>query len=180
VCDGMKLDLTRFRRPVEYVDRMLASADLAPVNDGAYQVVAPVELAFNVHKDKRRFRLEGTVRAALELTCSRCLEPFRVDVNARFDLRYLPQSDEVAGGDQEVQDDNVDTSYYRDDEISLNELLQEQMYLGLPMKPLCGEACRGLCSQCGTNLNEGKCKCAATWEDPRLAPLRELRKITDA
>jgi uncharacterized protein len=42
------------------------------------------------------------------------------------------------------------------------------------MKPLCREDCRGLCSECGTNLNSGACACAPAWEDPRLAPLKAL------
>jgi uncharacterized protein len=49
------------------------------------------------------------------------------------------------------------------------------------MKPLCQEACRGLCPECGTNLNSGACSCTSTWEDPRLAPLKALaRKKPDA
>jgi uncharacterized protein len=78
--------------------------------------------------------------------------------------------------EREVEDDDLGTSYYRDDQIDLNELLREQFYLALPMKPLCDEACQGLCPQCGTNLNTGSCNCAAGWEDPRLAPLRQLKK----
>ena len=46
-------------------------------------------LAFDIHKDKDRFRLVGTVSTA-GAACSRCLEPFRLPVDAAFDLRYLP------------------------------------------------------------------------------------------
>jgi uncharacterized protein len=53
--------------------------------------------------------------------------------------------------------------------------MREQFYLALPMKPLCSEACHGLCPVCGTNLNRGTCDCKRDWDDPRLAPLRELR-----
>jgi uncharacterized protein len=73
-----------------------------------------------------------------------------------------------------MQDEDVDISYYRDDRIDLNELLREQFYLALPMKPLCRDDCKGLCPQCGTNLNTGACSCATQWEDPRLAPLKGL------
>jgi uncharacterized protein len=73
-----------------------------------------------------------------------------------------------------MQEEDVDTSYYRDDQIDLNELLREQFYLALPMKPLCAEGCKGLCPQCGTNLNAGSCTCTVVWEDPRLAALKGL------
>jgi uncharacterized protein len=56
------------------------------------------------------------------------------------------------------------------------DLLREQIQLALPMKPLCTEACRGLCPECGTNLNRTQCDCTPTWEDPRLAPLKGLLK----
>jgi uncharacterized protein len=176
----MKLDLTRFRRPFDHVDRTIAAADVPAGSEGAYRAVASVELAFDVHRDKGRIRLDGTVLTQLELACVRCLEPFRLPIDSRFDLRFRPQSDEAATGDQEVVDAEIDTSYYRDDEISLSDLLREQFYLALPMKPLCQEACRGLCSQCGENLNETTCTCTTTWEDPRLAPLRGFGKTRDA
>src|SRR5581483_9001114 len=142
----------------------------------SYEIVAPVELEFELHKDKDKFRLVGRVRTELELACSRCAEPYRFPVYAEFDQRYLPESAAALETDSEVTDDDLETSYYRDDQIDLNELMREQFYLALPMKPLCREECRGLCAQCGTNLNTGACDCAAVWEDPRLAPLRQLKK----
>ena len=137
--------------------------------------MAPVDLAFEVNKDKDRFRLVGTATTELELACSRCLEPFRLAVNASFDIRYLPASEASTEPEREVEEEDLGTSYYRDDQIDLNELLREQFYLALPMKPLCEEACRGLCPHCGTNLNTGSCNCVAAWEDPRLAALRQLK-----
>jgi uncharacterized protein len=141
----------------------------------AYRVVAPVQVDLEIHKDKERFRLVGTARTELELLCSRCLEPFRMPFDGSFDLRYLPASELSTEDEREVAEDDLDTSYYRDDQIDLNELLREQFYLALPMKPLCRPECVGLCPQCGTNLNTGTCQCTTEWVDPRLAPLRELK-----
>ena len=171
----MQLDLTRYRQPLAHFSRTFKPEEVAEPGD-AYRIVAPVTLAFEVHKDKERFRLVGTVVTELELPCSRCLETFRLPVNTSFDLRYHPASEMSQDEEREVEDDDLGTSYYRDDQIDLNELLREQFYLALPMKPLCDEACQGLCPQCGTNLNTGSCNCAAGWEDPRLAPLRQLKK----
>jgi uncharacterized protein len=90
-------------------------------------------------------------------------------------MRYLPESQSSGEGEREVAEEDLDTSFYRDDQIDLNEVLREQFYLALPMKPLCREDCEGLCPKCGTNLNTGTCTCATQWEDPRLAPLRNLK-----
>ena len=171
----MQLDLTRYRQPLNHFSRIFQPDDVGQEGD-AYRIVAPVHLDFDLHKDKDRFRLVGTARTELELPCSRCLDPFRMPVDASFDLRYLPATEMTADEEREVQDEDLETSYYRDDQIDLNELLREQFYLALPMKPLCREDCKGLCAQCGTNLNTGTCACAARWEDPRLAPLKGLIK----
>ena len=171
----MKLDLTRYRQPEEHFSRTFQPQDVQQEGD-AYRIMAPVRLDFDIRKDKEKFRLSGAAQTELELQCGRCLEPFRMPVDASFDLRFLPASEMADGEEREVQDEDLDTSYYRDDEIDLNELLREQFYLALPMKPLCRDDCRGLCPQCGTNLNTGTCTCTTEWEDPRLAALKGLVK----
>jgi uncharacterized protein len=171
----MLLDLTRYRRPLESFQRTFQPQEVGEPDD-AYRVVAPVDLAFEINKDKDKFRLVGTVKTELELPCSRCLEPYRMPVDAPFDLRYLPATAASTETEREIEEEDLETSYYRDDQIDLNELLREQFYLALPMKPLCQDACKGLCAQCGMNLNTGTCDCAAEWVDPRLAALRDLKK----
>ena len=175
----MQLDLTRYRQPLQHFVRTFQPAEVADSSD-PYQIVAPVDLAFEIHKDKDMFRLVGSVVSELELPCSRCLEPLRLPVAAQFDLRYLPVTKAAAGTEREVGEDDLGTSYYTNDEIDLNELLREQFYLVLPMKPLCQENCRGLCSQCGTNLNTDTCECAPVWEDPRLSVLKGLGKSRES
>ena len=170
----MQLDLTRYRQPLKHFARTFQPGEVADEGD-AYRTVAPVDLAFDIHKDKDRFRLVGTVSTELELPCSRCLDPFGLPIAVSFDLRYLPIAAAAADAERELGDEDVETSYYRNDVIDLNELLREQFCLAVPMKPLCREDCCGLCSQCGTNLNTGACDCAPAWEDPRLAALKDLK-----
>ena len=171
----MQLDLTRYRQPLGHFSRTFEPAEVEQQGD-SYRIVQPVALDFDIHKDKDRFRLEGTVRTELELPCSRCLEPFRLPVDATFDLRYLPASAMSADEESAIEEEDLETSYYRDDQIDLNELLREQFYLALPMKPLCRDGCKGLCAQCGTNWNTGTCTCTTEREDPRLAALKGLVK----
>ena len=90
-------------------------------------------------------------------------------------MRYLPASELSSDDERELAEEDVDISYYRDDQIDLTELLREQFYLAVPMKPLCREDCRGLCPSCGTNRNTGTCQCQpAETVDERLAPLRKI------
>jgi uncharacterized protein len=171
----MKLDLTRYRQPVSHFARRFQPEEAGGEAD-TYRIVAPVELEFDIHKDKDKFRLVGRVRTELELTCSRCVESYAFPIDGEFDQRYLPSSDASTDVEREVEEDDLETSYYTDDQIDLSELMREQFYLALPMKPLCREDCQGLCAQCGTNLNTSRCDCAPVWEDPRLAALRDLKR----
>jgi len=139
-----------------------------------YRVVEPVELEFDLFKSNREFRLTGRVSTVLELACSRCLEPFTFAVDLPFDVLYLPHAENTGEGETEIGDDDLETGFYRDEVIDLGQLMREQFYLALPMKPLCREACAGLCPQCGANLNQSRCDCQPGWVDPRLNALRAL------
>jgi uncharacterized protein len=102
-----------------------------------------------------------------------------VPLDAAFDVQYQPSSEIPAEADRKVGEKDLDTAFYRDGVIDLRELVREQLYLQLPMKPLCRESCAGLCPVCGTNLNTGSCECSYEWEDPRLAPLKALARKSD-
>jgi len=179
----MRLELTPIRQPETEFQKVFQPADL-PGGDEEYRVTAPVDLRMVIHKDQDRFRLVGTVKTDLELQCSRCLEPFKLVVDREFDLRFLPAGTEEPKSDTddeeiEVEDDDVSLTFYRDEQIDLNELLREQFYLALPMKPLCKSDCKGICPQCGTNRNTAPCDCNPQWEDPRMAGLKTLLKRND-
>jgi uncharacterized protein len=183
----MRLELSHIRQPETEFTKVLQPAEVQG-EDEEYRITAPVDLQMVIHKDHDRFRLVGTVKTELELACSRCLEPFTMPIDREFDLRYLPPRLRQGYGGQagaeaepddetdedEVEDDDVAVTFYRDEQIDLNELLREQFYLALPMKPLCAEDCQGICPQCGTNRNSAPCDCNPQWEDPRLAGLKSL------
>ena len=170
----MLLDLNKLHGQREHVERTFAPSAFDP-QDAEYRVAAPVNLAMDVHKmGADAFRVAGRARTRLELDCSRCVEPFQVPVDAEFDLRYVPQEQNSGEGEREVADEDLSTAYYRDGMLDLIEMLREQFQLALPMKPLCAEDCRGLCPECGANLNRTSCGCAPKWEDPRLAALKGL------
>ena len=168
------LDLSQMREARERVDRTFDASRLPLAADEAFRVSAPVRLAFDIFKDGKQFHLVGRVQSTLVLECGRCLDDITLPVDLPFDLLYLPSQENAGEGEVEVEDDDLTTAYYRDEQIDLGQLVLEQFYLAVPMKPLCRESCRGLCSQCGTNLNTGTCSCVHEWTDPRLEGLRSL------
>ena len=172
----MLLDLTQLHAR-HHVERDFAPDAFEP-QDPDYRVVAPVSVVMDVEKAGGGvFKVSGTVKARLELECGRCLEPFEIPVDSTFELRYVPATAETAAEpEREIGDDDLATTYYQEGSLDVIDLLREQFQLALPMKPLCSEACKGLCPECGTNLNRAQCDCTHTWEDPRLAALKGLLK----
>ena len=170
----MLLDLRDKRGAEERVDRTLSPDELPAEPDDDYAVDEPVVLALRLLKDGDKFRLRGTVTSRLQLTCCRCLDSFAVPVDLPIDLLYLPQADNDGEGESEVSDEDLSTGFYRDDQIDLAALVREQFQLSLPMKPLCGDECKGLCPVCGVKLNRERCSCYTTWRDPRLETLQAL------
>jgi len=166
------LDLGKIRTPHERYEHVFEPD--AFKTDEDYRIVAPVSLAFDIHKDKETYRLVGRVRSALELSCGRCLEPFRWDVDEPFELTYEPRRAAVES-EREIGDEDFSAAFYENDAIDLDKLVKERFEMSLPMKPLCREDCKGLCPACGTNLNTGACDCRREWEDPRFAALKKFK-----
>src|SRR6476646_1449177 len=174
----MLLDISRLRGGVERVERRFEPSSF-PSGREEFRVTAPVELVADLQKDGRKVRLKGRLRGQIECDCSRCVEPFAVPVDSQLDLLFLPSAENVAADDaseeQQVEEDDLGVSYYRDDEIDLGEMVREQFYLALPMKPLCREDCQGLCPVCGVNRNRETCTCQSQWVDPRLEALKAIK-----
>jgi len=169
----LSLNLSRIRTAEERFEQVYTPEQFG--GDDDFRVAEPIALAFDIFKDKQQFRLIGNVKTTLELPCSRCLEPYTLPVDQRFDLRYQPHAQNTGEGEREIEEDDLTTAFYENDEIDLGQLMREQFYLALPMKPLCSDDCKGLCPACGANLNRTTCDCNRSWEDPRLAALKEFR-----
>ena len=138
-------------------------------------MAAPVSLGFDITKDKEQFHLVGAVKTTLELSCSRCLETFTCPVDAAFDLRYQPRTENAGEGEREIEEDDLSTAFYENEEIDLGAVdAGAVLPVGADEAALPGRLPRAV-PGCGTNLNRGTCDCKREWEDPRLAALKEFR-----
>lgn len=115
----------------------------------------------------------GTITGELTGQCARCLEEYSFALVRQFSVTLTPQH--AAGRERELSYEELESSLYTGDEIDLSGLIQEQILLTLPSRPLCSEDCKGLCIQCGANLNLQSCECRPLWKDTRLALLSTLR-----
>ena len=198
----MLLDITRLRTAPQDVNRQIPAEEFADLKD-EFRVVGPTEVVGTVRREKgTTVILEVRVSSVMEMTCSRCLEPFTVPVYEDVRTRFVPPAEfakvtaETATHDGKLTGDGdsaepevedlevggaaegeevVGIAEYRDDKIDLTEVVREQLYLALPMKPLCREDCKGLCPVCGVNRNRETCTCQEVWVDPRMAALKQWK-----
>jgi uncharacterized protein len=134
-----------------------------------------VEEHHGKHQVIKDIRLRGQVSANLELQCARCLDPVSQDIRREFELLYRPLGADAGRDELSVTDAEAEIGYYQGEGLLLEDVLREQVLLALPLKITCREDCKGLCPQCGKNLNLEQCSCSIEVEDPRWAALKDVR-----
>jgi uncharacterized protein len=137
-------------------------ATLIPEHDGRGSVLNDI-------------RVVGKLVTRLEIPCARCLDPVPYNVERGFELLFRPQSVNVGPDEAEMQDKDSEVAFYEGDGVELSDILREQVLLAVPIKTVCREQCKGLCPQCGKNLNTGECDCEPVADDPRWDALKGLR-----
>lgn len=138
-----------------------------------FEFQKPAEVRLGYRRSGQELFFDGRVSSQAIGHCARCLEQYSFDVASDFSFVLVPKSpmpDEV-----ELNEEDLDLSFYEGEEVDVSPLVLEQIVLTLPTRPLCKEDCRGLCPQCGINRNNETCACVIDQGDPRLAVLRNLK-----
>jgi len=110
--------------------------------------------------------VRGTLESQLVLECVRCLEPFTFPITLELEEIFRFAGTEST---PEILYSVSDSGW-----LDLTPLLREQSWLSIPLKPLCSPDCKGLCPQCGVNLNLESCTCENAKINPHLAVLKEF------
>ena len=148
--------------PIDY------SLDLSQVEfSGVCPLKKPVKLTGLVSNKASLVRLEAVISYEYDAPCDRCSTDTATKYSVKVD-KSLASS---------IEGEESDTILLVPDmKLNLEEFLYSEAIVSLPMKHLCSENCKGICSKCGKNLNDGKCDCPEKEIDPRLAALAELLK----
>ncbi|HSU87532.1 MAG TPA: DUF177 domain-containing protein [Terriglobia bacterium] len=141
------------------------------------QQVGPLDWSASAERAGDEIRVAGSLNTSLELACSRCLEPARVAINKPFDLFFRQRDEEMFDEDEiELSERDTRTGFFTGTQLAIGDILREQILLALPMKALCTIDCKGLCPQCGMNLNSGSCNCPKENFSPRMDTLLEIKR----
>lgn len=121
----------------------------------------------SIHRINDIVSLTGQFDIPFRPNCDLCLEPYNdqlvVPINMNLSPQYKPDKKTTkykeVEEELELNADDLDFTFYEGDEIDLASLVSEQIVLALPATHICSPQCRGLCPQCGLNLNQSSCSC---------------------
>lgn len=139
--------------------------DQVIIAEESYEVVdhTPVSLTFT-NLEKGKAKLEGRAAFVFRMKCDRCLKPVDERVELFFEhIVYAPERAEAS-----------EESFLDGCQLDVDELLHSEIVINWPMKVLCRQDCKGICRQCGKDLNTGKCDCDSFVPDPRMAVIKDI------
>lgn len=143
--------------------------------DGAAIPVLRAHLSGRAVPGGRGVELTARLEGRVGLVCVRCLEPFDVDLAADFSLTLVGEAIEFGVSESPLEERDTSLFFAPGGKADYRTIAEEQIYLNLPLKPVCRADCAGLCPTCGANRNLLECGCSRESVDPRLAPLEALK-----
>jgi uncharacterized protein len=143
------------------------------------EVGAPASGEIHLLRTNGNVTLLGDLSMKLKPVCDRCAQPYSLKLKVplhRYLVPYFgnPDGQREEGEEIELNEEDLDFSTYHNEEIDLEDILAEEVFLALPMIFHCKENCAGLCSHCGANLNEGPCECQ---DQPEESPFAVLKGV---
>lgn len=129
-----------------------------------------------LHAFASQFTVQANCSGILSARCDRCLDDMQQELRPSVKVFYG-----APGMFQDDNDDHPDLRSLVPDQttIVLDDDVRSALILDVPLKLLCSEDCKGLCAQCGANLNSEQCSCQSAPPDPRWAALASLLKGND-
>jgi uncharacterized protein len=147
---------------------------LPPDDPFNLKLIRPVNVVLSLDKQADHIRVTGKIEGPLEVDCHRCLRKFSFPLNEDVDI-YLIEEDRTEEEDEkELDSEELTYEFFDGEVIEIDQLIAEQIFLALPVKVLCSEDCKGICPNCGANLNEEACQCKA---DSRQSPFAKLESF---
>jgi len=141
---------------------------------GECSFVEPIKTELSAIWEYDHVRATGKVTSAVQLSCSRCLAEYQLPVSSSFTIFYTKSTGSELEEEVELSDQDLISVSYAGDEINLDSEIAEQVMMEVPFKPLCSESCRGLCPECGADLNAGECGCDRGGINLKMSALKKI------
>ncbi len=136
-----------------------------------YDIISTGQLSLNIQKSGTYLHIQGSSPVNYRGICDRCAEEFGTELVVNID--YFFHIGEIKGSG--ADDVEVIFPERNDGDLIFDDYFQESFILAQPLRSLCSTDCKGLCANCGANLNIKKCRCADDEStDPRWETLTRL------
>lgn len=137
---------------------------------GEYPVLDKTPMSLTISNTGNKvLELTGSGSVKVGIPCDRCLEQVSVEIPYSIERKLdMKQSDEDRVEDLDEND------YLTGMDLDVDRLVYLEVLICWPLKVLCKEDCKGICSRCGKNLNEGPCGCKEEPKDPRMAAISDI------
>ena len=140
-------------------ERMGLSSYLESLSEIDFDFESPLQSEAKIRRVEQSVLIKGEVQAILKLRCARCLKEFSYPLASSFDLTLHPLKGTGFTEETELSANELESNFFEGGELHLSEIACEQIFLEIPIQPLCQEACKGLCPHCGMDLNLSTCDC---------------------
>ncbi|MBM4080346.1 MAG: DUF177 domain-containing protein [Planctomycetes bacterium] len=153
-----------------------ATAEMLGIATTDLPLTADVDVSLTAFKVQQAIHVSGTARTTIRIECARCLKEVPHALSSRFQMVF---KESVAGdgrAEQQVGEGDVGITYFTGHEIEVGPEIRQSLLLAMPMRLLCKADCKGLCPQCGRDLNSGPCRCVADSRKEQPATMADLMK----
>lgn len=143
---------------------------------GDFSLDCPVDAKLLVRQQSDNvYKLSGNLQVSITSSCDRCCKeiPIHVDREFCYVLRIGQEPENTS--EYQCSEEDFETLYLTEAAIDSNALIVEQLLLAIPLQRLCEESCKGLCKECGINLNIMKCQCGEINPNSPFAILKTLK-----
>ncbi len=131
-----------------------------------YHFNEPVGIKGYISNNGKSLILKAECVGQMDTQCARCMKDITVPVKFEIDENL------VQGVGETNEDDDV--IVFEDVEIDIDDIAANSFLMSIEGKYLCSEDCKGLCPNCGADLNDGDCGCNTDTVDPRWAALVDI------
>jgi uncharacterized protein len=136
---------------------------------------SPLHTKVRISRAGQSILVEGEVETILRLQCVRCLKEFSYPLTSGFELTLHPSKEAPSEEETELGQEDMESNFFEAGEIHLSEVACEQIFLEIPIQPLCQEGCKGLCPVCGVDRNLSSCTCVKREFDSGFSVLQNLK-----
>lgn len=170
----MRIELENLEKAGGHFAREYQIGELA-FDDEDLHLVEPVRVSGRIRRKQDAVELRGKLVTKVAVPCGRCLKSVELPVEVEFTERFTSAVAWKHEEQHELRPEDLDLALFDGQGIELDDLVKEEIMLAMPGHTWCREQCRGLCPNCGTDLNENSCDCATNRIDSRWEKLKDLR-----